>query len=70
MQADVDITVDKKLIAKAKNLRAVLCTSIGVDYVNLEEMTEAGIPVANNPDFCVEAVAEFAIGLMLSLIHI
>lgn len=67
LQADVDITVDKKLIAKAKNLRAVLCTSIGVDYVNLEEMTEAGIPVANNPDFCVEAVAEFAIGLMFSV---
>lgn len=69
LQADVDIAVNKELICEAKNLRAVLCTSIGVDYVNIKELTELGIPVANNPDFCIEAVAEFTIGLMFSIVR-
>ena len=67
LQADVDINVNKDFLKDAKELRAVLCTSIGVDYVNLEEMTEMGIPVANSPDFCIEAVAEYAIGLMFAV---
>lgn len=69
LQADVDITVNKELIEGADKLRAVVCTSIGTDYVNIEEMTEAGVPVANNPDFCIEAVAEFAISLMFSIVR-
>lgn len=68
LKADVDIKVDKEFIRNAPNLRAVLCASIGVDYVNLSDMTEAGIIVANNPDFCIEAVAEYVIGLMFSVV--
>ena len=56
LQADVDIAVNKELIEGADNLRAIVCTSIGTDYVDIPEMTKAGIPVANNPDFCIEAV--------------
>lgn len=67
LQADVFIDVDKKLIDDAENLKAVLCTSIGVDYVDIPAMTERGILVANDPNFCVEAVAEFAVGLMFSI---
>lgn len=69
LQADVDITVNKELIKDAENLRAIVCTSIGTDYVDIPEMTKAGIPVANNPDFCIEAVAEFAISLMFSIVR-
>lgn len=69
LQADVDIDVNRELIEGAENLRAVICTSIGTDYVNIPEMTAAGIPVANNPDFCIEAVAEFAISLMFSIVR-
>lgn len=69
LQADVDITVNKELIEGAENLRAIVCTSIGTDYVNIPEMTAAGVPVANNPDFCIEAVAEFAISLMFSIVR-
>ena len=69
LQADVDIAVNKELIREAEHLRAVLCTSIGVDYVNIEDLTEAGIPVANSPDFCIEAVAEFTIGLLFSVVR-
>lgn len=69
LQADVDIAVNKELIEGADKLRAIVCTSIGTDYVNIPEMTEAGVPVANNPDFCIEAVAEFAISLMFSIVR-
>lgn len=65
--ADVDIKVNKELVENASNLKAVVCTSIGVDYVNIPEMTEKGIIVANNPDFCIEAVAEYAISLMFTI---
>lgn len=69
LQADVDLTVDKDLVQGAEKLRAVLCTSIGVDYVNLEDLTEAGILAANNPDFCINAVAEYAIGMMFAVVR-
>jgi D-3-phosphoglycerate dehydrogenase len=67
--ADVDISVDRALISQAPNLKAVLCTSIGVDYVDESALSESGIILANNPDFCVTAVAEFAIGLIYSLLR-
>lgn len=69
LKADVDIHVNKEFIKDAANLRAVLCASIGVDYVNISDMTEAGIIVANNPTFCIEAVAEYVIGLMFSIVR-
>lgn len=65
--ADVDIIVTEKILKHAKNLRAVICTSIGVDYVDIPAATDCGIIVANNPDFCIVAVAEYTIGLILSL---
>lgn len=67
LQADVDIQVDEALFQKAPNLKAVFCTSIGVDYVDLEAASKRNIIVANNPDFCVGAVAEYAIGLLYAI---
>lgn len=67
--ADVDIKVDKQLIEKAKNLKAVLCTSVGVDYVDVDALNERGIILANNPDFCSNAVAEFTMGLIYALLR-
>lgn len=69
LQADVDIHVNKEYLKNAENLRAVLCCSIGTDYIEIDEVTELGIMVCNNPDFCVEAVAELTIGLMFSIIR-
>lgn len=67
LEADVDIPINRALLEGAENLKAVLCNSIGTDYVNLKEVTELGIPVGNNPDFCIEAVAEYAVGLMFAI---
>ncbi|MDR0569753.1 MAG: hypothetical protein LBG71_00825 [Clostridiales Family XIII bacterium] len=69
LQADVDITVDDAMLRKAPNLKAIFCTSIGVDYVDVEAAAARGVIVANNPDFCVRAVAEFAIGLIYALLR-
>ena len=64
LQADVDIEVNKEIFEKAPNLKYVLCTSVGVDYVDTEEASKRGIIVANNPDFCNVAVGEYTIALM------
>lgn len=69
LQADVDITVDDALLAKAPSLKAVVCTSIGVDYVDLAAATRRGVMVANNPDFCILSVAEYAIGMLYALMR-
>lgn len=67
LQADVDIKVDSELFDKAPNLKAVFCTSIGLDYVDIDEATKRGILIAHNPDFCILAVAEYAIGMMYAV---
>ena len=67
--ADVDIKVNESLMEKAPKLKYVLCTSAGVDYVDLEAATRRNIIVANNPDFCVVAVAEYAVGLMYAIMR-
>lgn len=69
LQADVDIAVDRELMEKAPNLKAIFCTSIGVDFVDRKAATERGILVANNPDFCILAVAEYAIGMIYALLR-
>ena len=69
LQADVDIRVDKTFLEKAPNLKYILCTSIGVDYIDLDAAAEQQVIVANNPDFCVVAVAEYAVGLMYAIMR-
>ena len=69
LQADVDIAVNEALFEKAPNLKAVFCTSIGLDYVDIPAATKRGILVANNPDFCMIAVAEYVIGLMYAVMR-
>ncbi|MEN6368474.1 MAG: NAD(P)-dependent oxidoreductase [Thermotogota bacterium] len=65
--ADVDIQVTRSVLAGARRLRGIMACSIGVDYVDLQAATEFGIYVANLPDYCINAVAEFAIGLAFAL---
>ncbi|MDD2211911.1 MAG: hydroxyacid dehydrogenase [Clostridia bacterium] len=69
LQADVDVLVTRKILEEGKKLRAVVCTSIGVDYADIEAATDCGVIVCNNPDFCIIAVAEYAIGMMFALVR-
>ena len=67
--ADVDITVTGKVIRNAHNLKAIVCSSIGVDYVDIGEATRKGIYVTNQPDFCVNAVAEYTLSMIFLLLR-
>ncbi|HHW31735.1 MAG TPA: hypothetical protein GXX20_08710 [Clostridiaceae bacterium] len=67
--ADIDINVNEELLSYARSLYAIVCRSIGVDFVDVKLASEKGILVVNSPDFCVISVAEFTIGLMISLLR-
>jgi D-3-phosphoglycerate dehydrogenase len=67
--ADVDITVSRDVIRAGNNLRAVVCYSTGVDFVDVRAATEKGIYVTNVPDFATEAVAEFTVGLVFAIVR-
>lgn len=65
--ADVDITISKKILDAADRLKAVVCASTGIDFMDVPAATKKGIVVTNLPDYCVEAVAEYALALIFSL---
>ena len=65
--ADVDIQVTQKVLDAADRLRAVVCSSTGIDFLDLPAATRKGILVTNLPDYCAEAVVEHALGLLFCL---
>lgn len=65
--ADVDIQVTQKVLDAADRLRAVVCWSTGIDFLDLPVATRKGILVTNLPDYCAEAVVEHALGLLFCL---
>ena len=65
--ADVDLKVNQDVLKEATQLRAIVCTATGVDYVDIAEATRKGIVVTHLPDYSVEAVAEHALALMFCL---
>lgn len=69
LQTDVFVEINEELLQKAPNLKAIFCTSSGVDYVDLKAASRRGVIVANNPDFCALSVAEFTIGLLYGMLR-
>jgi len=61
------VKVNKDLLSKAPKLRAVGRAGVGVDNVDLDAATSAGVLVMNTPGGNAISVAEHTIGLMLSL---
>jgi len=59
----------RKVLEKAKNLKVISRCGIGLDSVDLEAAEELGIIVLNTPEAPVKAVAELALGLMLSVLR-
>ncbi len=59
--------VTAKVIAAGKRLKVISRYGAGVDNVNLEAATAAGVAVTNTPGANSIAVAELTLGLMLSL---
>lgn len=61
--------VTKALIAKSPKLKYILCNRGGVENVDVEAASAAGIKVLNNPAHNANAVAELTIGLIFSEIR-
>lgn len=61
--------ITAKVMAAAQGLRMISRVGIGLDNVDLLEARARGICVAYTPDAPAPAVAELAIGLMLSLLR-
>lgn len=54
------------VIAKMPKCKIIARYGIGVDTIDLDAATEAGVIVTNNPTYCIEEVAEDAMALMLA----
>ncbi len=58
--------ITKEDMAKMPNCKIIARYGIGVDTIDLDAATEAGIIVTNNPAYCIEEVAEHTMALLLA----
>ena len=61
------VEVDQAVLAKAPKLRVVGRAGVGVDNVDLEAATEAGVLVMNTPGGNAISVAEHTLAMMLAM---
>src|SRR5436305_11933825 len=61
------VDVNKDILRHARKLRVIGRAGVGVDNIDLEAATKAGIAVMNTPGANAVAVAEHTIALMLAL---
>jgi D-3-phosphoglycerate dehydrogenase len=59
--------IDREVVANLTNCRAIVRVGIGVDNIDVEAATEAGIPVTNVPDANYREVAVHAVAMALAL---
>jgi D-3-phosphoglycerate dehydrogenase len=60
--------IDAEMVAALpEDCRIIARYGIGVDNIDVEAAAERGIPVVNDPDYCVEEVATHAMAMVLSL---
>ena len=65
VRSAVDVTAE--VLRGAKKMRVIGRAGVGVDNIDLEAATKAGIAVMNTPGANAVAVAEHTIALMLAL---
>lgn len=58
--------ITKEDMARMPGCKIIARYGIGVDTIDLEAATEAGIIVTNNPTYCIEEVAEHTMALLLA----
>ena len=58
--------MDAKAMASARNLKVISNYAVGVDNVDLEAATRAGIPVGHTPGVLTDATADIAFGLLMA----
>jgi D-3-phosphoglycerate dehydrogenase len=74
--ADVDAVIvrsatriDAEALAHAPNLRVVARAGVGLDNVDVDAATKAGVMVVNAPSSNIVSAAEHAVGLLLSVVR-
>jgi D-lactate dehydrogenase len=65
----VDSRITKDVLARFPNLKLIATRSTGYDHIDIAACGERGIKVAYVPGYGDNTVAEFAFGLLLSLIR-
>ncbi|MCZ6887513.1 MAG: C-terminal binding protein [Gammaproteobacteria bacterium] len=63
------IRIDEAVISKLNKCSVIGLGSVGVDMVDVEAATAAGIVVTNTPDVFIEEVADHAMMLLLSAVR-
>jgi glyoxylate reductase len=58
--------IDARVIAEAAHLRVISNLAVGVDNIDLEAATRAGIAVGHTPGVLTEATADLAFGLLMA----
>jgi len=58
--------ITAEAMAKMPKCRIIARYGIGVDTIDLDAATQAGIIVTNNPSYCIEEVAEHTMALLLA----
>src|SRR5215472_1875176 len=61
------VKVNKDVLAKAPKLRVIGRAGVGVDNVDINAATSAGVLVMNTPGGNAVSVAEHTVGLMLAM---
>jgi D-3-phosphoglycerate dehydrogenase len=61
--------LEKEVLIKAKNLKAISRAGVGLDNVDLQAARNLDISVDNTPDAPTIPVAELTVGMMLSLLR-
>jgi len=57
----------REVIERLDRCRIIARMGIGLDNIDVDAATEAGIVVANVPDYCVDEVSDHALALLLTL---
>ncbi len=60
-------TIDEAMLAAHPDVRLICCIGAGYNLIDLEACRRRGVSVSNSGPANAEAVAEFALGLMLSM---
>jgi glyoxylate reductase len=58
--------IDERLIASAQRLRVISNLAVGVDNIDVEAATRAGIAVGHTPGVVADATADLAFGLLMA----
>jgi len=63
------VKIPRKVLAAAEKLKVIGVHGVGVDHIDVNFAEERGIQIARTPAALTDTVAEFTIGLMLSLLR-